>query len=56
MAANASAPFAFAFLSQEYGGWVSFAAMTAILGIAIATSFKIPDARKLNRSPTYDPA
>lgn len=55
MAANASAPFAFAYLTQEYGGWASFAAMTAILGIAIATSFKIPDARKPNRSPTHDP-
>ncbi len=56
MAANASAPFAFAFLTQSFGGWVSFAAMTAILGVAILTSLFIPDARKQQRKPTYDPA
>ncbi|MEM6422907.1 MAG: MFS transporter, partial [Pseudomonadota bacterium] len=38
MAANASAPFAFAWLTQSFGGWVSFAAMTAILSIAVAAS------------------
>lgn len=56
MAANASAPFAFAFLTQEFGGWTSFAAMTAILAVAILTSFFIPDARKIQRSSTHDPA
>ena len=56
MAANASAPFVFAFLTQEFGGWVSFAAMTAILGLAIATSFAIPDARNPQRSPAHDTA
>jgi len=56
MAANASAPFAFAYLTQEFGGWISFAAMTAILGAAILFSFFIPDARKTQRSPTHDPA
>lgn len=56
MAANASAPFAFASLTQQFGGWISFAAMTAILGIAILTSLFIPDARKLRKNPAYDPA
>jgi hypothetical protein len=56
MAANASAPFAFAYLTQEFGGWISFAGMTAILGTAILFSFFIPDARKIQRSPAYDPA
>lgn len=56
MAANASAPFVFAFLTQHYGGWASFAVMTAILSVAIATSFLIPDARKQHRSPAHDAA
>lgn len=55
MAANASAPFAFAYLTQELGGWFSFAAMTVILSGAILFSFFIPDARKIQRSPAYDP-
>jgi len=56
MAANASAPFAFAYLTQEFGGWISFAAMTAILGAAILFAFFIPDARKIQRSLSNDPA
>lgn len=56
MAANASAPFAFALLTQHFGGWISFAAMTVILGVAILTSLFIPDARKLRENPAYDPA
>ncbi len=56
MAANASAPFAFAYLTQEFGGWISFAAMTAILGAAILFSFLIPDARKTQRRPSHDTA
>ncbi len=56
MAANASAPFAFAFLTQSFGGWVSFAAMTGILGVAIFTSLFIPDARKPRKVKAYDPA
>ncbi len=56
MAANASAPFAFAYLTQEFGGWISFAAMTVILGVAILFSFFIPDARKAQRSAAHDPA
>ena len=56
MAANASAPFAFAYLTQEFGGWISFAAMTTILAAAILFSFFIPDARKAQRSHAHDPA
>lgn len=56
MAANASAPFAFAWLTQSFGGWVSFAAMAAILSIAVAASLFIPDARKLTKEPLHDPA
>jgi MFS family permease len=56
MAANASAPFVFAYLTQQFGGWASFAAMTAVLGLAILTSLFIPDSRKLGKSPRYDPA
>ncbi|MCJ8332648.1 MAG: MFS transporter [Epibacterium sp.] len=56
MAANASAPFAFAYLTKEFGGWISFVAMTAILAAAILFSFFIPDARKSQRSPAHDPA
>ena len=46
MAVNASAPFAFASLTQSFGGWVSFAAMATILSFAIATYFLIPDPRR----------
>ncbi|MEL6913042.1 MAG: MFS transporter [Pseudomonadota bacterium] len=56
MAANASAPFAFAFLTQTFGGWVSFAAMASILTLAVLASLFIPDARKLTREPLHDPA
>ncbi|MEL6243830.1 MAG: MFS transporter, partial [Pseudomonadota bacterium] len=46
MATNASAPFAFAWMTQTYGGWFSFAAMTMVLGCALATFFLIPDPRR----------
>ena len=46
MGVNASAPFAFAWISQTYGGWTSFAAMAGILGLAVLTYFLIPDPRK----------
>jgi MFS family permease len=46
MSTNASAPFVFAWITQTYGGWYSFAAMTAVLGCAIATFFLIPDPRR----------
>lgn len=50
MAVNASAPFAFAWATQRFGGWWSFAAMTLCLCCAIATYFWIPDPRKLLRA------
>ena len=56
MAANASAPFAFAYLTQQFGGWLSFAAMAAILSLAILTSGLIPDGRKFRKETCYDPA
>ncbi len=56
MATNASAPFAFAFLTQQFGGWTSFAAMTVILGLAILTSLFIPDSRKHQRTTAHDSA
>ena len=43
---NASAPFAFAWATQVFGGWWSFAIMTGCLSFAIATYFLIPDPRK----------
>ena len=45
MSMNASAPFAFAWATQMFGGWWSFAAMTACLCAAIVTFFLIPDPR-----------
>lgn len=42
---NASAPFAFAWATQVFGGWWSFAIMTACLCCAIATYVLIPDPR-----------
>ncbi|MEL6510652.1 MAG: MFS transporter [Pseudomonadota bacterium] len=56
MAANASAPFAFAFLTQTYGGWMSFAAMAVVLSLAVLASLFIPDARKSQERSSYDPA
>ena len=46
MAANASAPFVFAWMTQTYGGWWSFAAMTAVIACAIVTAIMIPDPRR----------
>ncbi|MFY0680337.1 MAG: MFS transporter [Thalassovita sp.] len=43
---NASAPFVFAWTTQTFGGWWSFAAMSACLVLAIATFVLIPDPRK----------
>lgn len=51
MAANASGPFVFAYITQSYGGWASFASMAAILGCAIVTAFLIPDPRKSETTP-----
>ena len=46
MGVNASAPFIFAWITQSFGGWWSFAAMTCVLIFAIATFFLIPDPRR----------
>ena len=46
MGVNASAPFVFAWITQSFGGWWSFAAMTTVLTLAIATFFLIPDPRR----------
>jgi len=46
MAVNASAPFTFAYLAEQFGGWWSFAAMAACLCFALATYFLIPDPRR----------
>lgn len=47
MGVNASAPFAFAWMTQNFGGWWSFAAMTACCAAAIATYTLIPDPRRV---------
>lgn len=52
MGINASAPFAFAWTTQTYGGWWSFAVMALCLCFAIVTYVFIPDPRK----PRHDPA
>lgn len=52
LALNASAPFVFAWLTQAYGGWWSFAVMAVCLCGAIATYVFIPDPR----NPKYDPS
>lgn len=51
---NASAPFVFAWLTQNFGGWWSFAAMTACLCLAIATFVLIPDPRKRHHDTVKD--
>lgn len=45
MAVNAAAPFTFALLTESFGGWMSFAAMTVILTVSILAYFLIPDPR-----------
>lgn len=54
MALNASAPFIFAWLTQAYGGWWSFFAMTVCLGLSIITYALIPDPRRMNHDPAQD--
>ena len=39
-------PFAFAWVTQAYGGWWSFAAMSLCLCAALATFICIPDPRR----------
>jgi len=51
MSTNASAPFAFAWITQSFGGWTSFAAMSAVLACAIATYVLIPDPRRPHPTP-----
>jgi len=51
---NASAPFVFAWLTQNFGGWWSFAVMTACLCLATATFVMIPDPRKRRHDTVED--
>jgi hypothetical protein len=51
---NASAPFAFAWITQSFGGWWSFAGMAGVLTLAIATFFLIPDPRREQNDPAQD--
>ena len=53
MAVNATAPFVFAWLTQVYGGWWSFAVMALCVAVAFLAYLKIEDPR---RAPAYDPA
>lgn len=54
MGMNSSAPFVFAWMTQVHGGWASFAAMAAVLSLAIATYFLIPDPRKAHATAPQD--
>ena len=54
MAINGSAPFVFAWVTQVFGGWWSFAAMTACLTCAFITFFFIPDPRKTTHATRQD--
>lgn len=54
MGINASAPFAFAWATQAYGGWWSFAVMSLCLCCAIATYTLIPDPRKDRNDSAQD--
>lgn len=46
MAVNATAPFVFAWFTQMYGGWWSFAIMALCVAVAFLTFLKIPDPTK----------
>lgn len=52
MGINASAPFAFAWATQTYGGWWSFAVMAMCLCCAVATYRLIPDPRNSRQRPS----
>lgn len=54
MGLNASAPFLFAWATQAYGGWWSFAVMALCLCCAIATYTLIPDPRTHRNDPAQD--
>ncbi len=52
MAVNATAPFVFAWFTQMYGRWWSFAIMALCVAVAFLTYLKIHDPTKVI---TYDP-
>lgn len=54
MGVNASAPFAFAWITQTHGGWWSFAAMTVCLCAAVLAALPIPDPRRHAHDPAQD--
>ncbi|KQI73667.1 hypothetical protein AN191_01980 [Loktanella sp. 5RATIMAR09] len=54
MGINASAPFAFAWATQTYGGWWSFAVMALCLCCAMVTYKFIPDPRARRNDPGQD--
>lgn len=54
MGINASAPFAFAWATQAFGGWWSFAVMALCLCCAMGTYMFIPDPRTHRHDPTQD--
>ena len=54
MAVNASAPFAFAFLTEAYGGWWSFAIMSLCVIAALLTYALIPDPRRSSNDTPED--
>jgi hypothetical protein len=46
MATNATAPFVFAWVTQIFGGWWSFAVMALCVIIAFVAYYKIEDPRR----------
>ncbi len=53
MAVNATAPFVFAWFTQMYGGWWSFAIMALCIAVAFLTYLKIHDPTKgITHEPT----
>lgn len=54
MGINASAPFAFAWATQNFGGWWSFAVMALCICCAIAIYMLIPDPRKPTQKRAMD--
>lgn len=54
MGINASAPFAFAWATQSFGGWWSFAVMALCICCAIAIYMLIPDPRKPTQKRAMD--
>ncbi len=54
LSVNASAPFVFAWITQTFGGWWSFAGMASVLCVAVLTFFLIPDPRREHHDPAQD--